>query len=582
MRELVPPTIEPFPTRALGIKPDGSPPVRAADTHKPVHELSAQSIRDGSASGASLLSYKLCERIGSGGMGTVYRATHSWLGRDVAIKFIAPHVMADPDSVARFEAEARAIGALDDPHIVRATDAGQHAGLCYLVTDFVEGEDAARLVARRGPLAPADACEVVLQAALGLQHAHEVGLVHRDIKPSNLIIDRQGVVKLIDFGIARLVSDPTSLTFTGQMLGTLDFLAPEQASDAHNTDIRADIYSLGCTFYFLLTGDPPFSGPKYQTPAAKIKGHLVDSPAPLVSSRGPIPRGVAAVLERMMAKSPDDRYSEPAEIAAALAPYARGARLQSLVSDDLCYGLGGHARDRENTSHSSWWAAVACCVRRAPAAAERVLPPRSSSAARRRRRPLAYTGAAASLALLASIVLVKVYAAGRPGARESSLPNFEEVTSKSAATLTPLAVEPSQETTKAKPEAAKKSAAASSTSNSSTAARSGSKQKSSKVTTSASGGAKKSSRSRNAPVTVTNKQVQAPWSNQASMPPAMPEGGGEYHEIRYFGSPPPGVDPTRPPPGFEESPPPKWMRDQMPPFMFPPDAMVDPRMPPAK
>jgi serine/threonine protein kinase len=281
-----------------------------------------------------LLSYELGEQIGAGGMGTVYRAQHLWLGRTVAIKFISPQIVNHPEVIDRFRHEARAIGALDHPNIVRATDAGQIDGACYLVTEFVTGRDLGSLVDRQGRLEIADACEAIRQAALGLEHAHQQGLVHRDIKPSNLIVDHQGTVKLLDFGLARVRAGQTTLTSTGQVLGTLDFLAPEQAADARLVDPRSDLYSLGCTLYYLLAGAAPFSGPAYDTAASKIKGHLTDRPPPVNQLRRKMPLALVACLDRMMAKSPDDRFDTAAEVADALQPFCEDANLAVLVSDD--------------------------------------------------------------------------------------------------------------------------------------------------------------------------------------------------------------------------------------------------------
>lgn len=297
-----------------------------------------------------LSNYELGDRIGAGGMGTVFRATHVFLGRTVAIKFISPEVLSDPEAVLRFAHETRAIGALDHPNIVRATDAGCENGVHFLVTEYVEGEDLAQLVKRRGPLSVADACEVICQAATGLAHAHERGLVHRDIKPSNLRIDRTGVVKLLDFGLARMTAGQTMLTNTGQIVGTLDFVAPEQLNDAHNVDGRADIYSLGCTLWFLLTGMPPFSGPAYSTPVSKIKGHMADHPVSPAIQNGKLPSTVLKALHRMMSKEPSERYASPSQVVAELAPYAKLANAQALIAE-LGPPLPGY-RPQQNTQES--------------------------------------------------------------------------------------------------------------------------------------------------------------------------------------------------------------------------------------
>jgi serine/threonine protein kinase len=290
-------------------------------------------------SGQSLWHYELCQRIGAGGMGVVYKAQHRWLGRTVAIKFLTLELLDHPEGLVRFAHEALAIGALDHPNIVHATDAGAYEGIHFLVTEFVEGPDLSKLVGAGGALAPAEACEIVRQAAIGLEHAHQCGLIHRDIKPSNLIVHHDGTVKLLDFGLARLSAGQTALTTTGQLVGTLDYLAPEQAVDSRTVDIRADIYSLGCTLYFLLSGRPPFAGLNYETAASKIRAHLADEPRPVAAGNRHLPLAVIDCLQRMMAKNPADRFATPGAVAAALAPFARGVDLPGLVEQSGVPGL---------------------------------------------------------------------------------------------------------------------------------------------------------------------------------------------------------------------------------------------------
>ena len=284
-----------------------------------------------STTAASFLSYQLGPKIGAGGMGTVHKAVHVWLGRTVAIKFISPALLDSPDMIERFRHEALAIGQLAHPNIVQATDAGRFNGMHYLVTEFVEGADLASLVRRHGWLEVPEACEAVRQAALGLAHAHDCGIVHRDVKPGNLLLATTGTIKLLDFGLARLAAGKTTLTNTGQILGTLDYLAPEQAADPRKVDPRVDQYSLGCTLFYLLTGEAPFSGPAYDSPASKLKAHLVDQPRSVHELRDRVPLSVAAVLERMMAKDPAQRYESLADAVQALEPYCREADLAALV-----------------------------------------------------------------------------------------------------------------------------------------------------------------------------------------------------------------------------------------------------------
>ena len=200
--------------------------------------------------------YRLVEKLGEGGMGVVYKAVHTELDRVVAVKVLPAGRLGDDESMARFHREIKAIGRLDHPHIVRAFDARRIGETHFLVMEFVEGPDWEHLVRRRGPLRVADVCELGRQAALGLQHAHEHGLIHRDIKPSNLMLTREGQVKILDLGLARIQGGAVSqaLTISGQIMGTPDYIAPEQSCDSHNVDIRADLYSLGCTLYKLLAG----------------------------------------------------------------------------------------------------------------------------------------------------------------------------------------------------------------------------------------------------------------------------------------------------------------------------------------
>jgi hypothetical protein len=258
-------------------------------------------------------------------MGVVYRALHTRLRRVVALKVLPAERTRDAGAVARFEREMEAVGRLEHPHIVRATDAGEADGCHFLVMEYVPGIDLARLVRLCGALEVADACALVRQAALGLQHAHEAGLVHRDIKPSNLMVTPEGVVKLLDLGLALLhgqLPAAEDLTPSGQAMGTADYMAPEQALDSHVVDIRADIYSLGCTLYKLLTGQAPFGGGRYSSTFKKMTAHAHEPVPPVRDLRPEVPEGLAAVLDRLLAKEPAGRFATPQEVADALAPFA--------------------------------------------------------------------------------------------------------------------------------------------------------------------------------------------------------------------------------------------------------------------
>jgi serine/threonine protein kinase len=276
--------------------------------------------------------YDILEKLGKGGMGTVYKARHVELGKIVALK-VLPTRDLDEIRVERFKNEVRAIGRLDHPHIVAAHDAGQASGVHFLVMELVDGEDLGRVVDRHGRLAVADACEVIRQAATGLQHAYERGLVHRDIKPGNLMLTRAGRVQVLDLGLARSFQDRAAerLTADGMVLGTADYLAPEQWEQSHTADIRADIYSLGCTLFHLLAGTPPFAGRRFGSLLQKLRGHVDTPPPPITGVREDVPAGLVAVLDRMLAKDPADRYATPAEVAEALSPFAAGTNLARLV-----------------------------------------------------------------------------------------------------------------------------------------------------------------------------------------------------------------------------------------------------------
>jgi WD40 repeat protein len=267
--------------------------------------------------------YRVVRLLGEGGMGSVYEAEQIAMQRRVALKVIRRADTAGPAALERFRREVRAAARLSHPNIVTAYDAETAGELHFLVMEYVPGISLAWLVKERGPLPIDEACAYVRQAALGLQHAHERGLVHRDIKPDNLIRCSDGTVKILDFGLAALTAEGGGgLTEANVVMGTPDYMAPEQAEDCHGTDIRADLYSLGCTLYYLLTGKPPYPAP---TPLLKVLAHR-DRPVPsLRRARPDAPQELAAVVERLLAKKPEDRYQTPHEVAAALQQFTRRA-----------------------------------------------------------------------------------------------------------------------------------------------------------------------------------------------------------------------------------------------------------------
>jgi serine/threonine protein kinase/formylglycine-generating enzyme required for sulfatase activity len=270
--------------------------------------------------------YRIVRELGRGGMGVVYQAVQALMDRPVAVKVIHPSVLAHADALPRFHAEVKAAARLDHPNIVRAHDAEQVGSLHLLVMEFVEGMNLAQVVERHGPLPVAEACRCIHQALLGLQHAFEQKMVHRDVKPQNLMRTAKGQIKILDFGLARLRGEGTKgsrgLTEAGSFMGTPEYVAPEQATDAHTADTRADVYSIGCTLYYLLTGRPPFVE---STTVKLVLAHLKTIPRPLHELRADVPPELSAVVGRMLAKDPAQRYQTPLEAARALAPFCRSA-----------------------------------------------------------------------------------------------------------------------------------------------------------------------------------------------------------------------------------------------------------------
>jgi eukaryotic-like serine/threonine-protein kinase len=269
---------------------------------------------------------RLQMRLGEGAMGQVYKAWNVRLGRVVAVKMLHGDHMYNGKAMERFRREMQTTAQLDHPNIVLVRDADEIRRIPYLVMDFIIGVDLAQKVKNEGPQPLRESVEYIRQAALGCQHAFERGIVHRDLKPSNMILTRNGdgspLVRILDFGLARFEREETDqkpLTQMGRILGTVDFIAPEQAQDAHRVDVRADIYSLGCTLYYLLTGQPPFVGADQ---LEKLTARLSDSAPPLRHLRADAPAELEAVVAMMLARLPTDRYSTPIEVAQALAPFS--------------------------------------------------------------------------------------------------------------------------------------------------------------------------------------------------------------------------------------------------------------------
>ena len=283
----------------------------------------AHCLLQGRTRGLVLGKYVVLSEIGRGGMGQVYKARHCTMDRIVALKVLRPERMRSAQAVDRFRREVRAVAKLEHTNIVTAHDAGEVDGIHFLVMQYVDGTDLARVVEREGPLTIAQAVNFVLQAARGLEYAHRQGIVHRDIKPSNLIVDQDHTVKILDMGLAsidqwsQLAGTPRSaqLTDSWQVLGTVEYMSPEQAEDTHAADHRADIYSLGCTLYRLLTGRPPYAG---ETVVQILVAHRQDPIPSLHASRPDVPAQLDAVCRKMMAKQAADRQQTMTEVVADL------------------------------------------------------------------------------------------------------------------------------------------------------------------------------------------------------------------------------------------------------------------------
>jgi serine/threonine protein kinase len=266
--------------------------------------------------------YKIIEQLGAGVTSSVFLCEHLYMRRLVAVKVLPIAKDRDTSKVARFEREARAAAALDHPNIVHAFDSDREKDLHFLVMEYVDGFSLQDIVRNHGALAVPRAAHYIRQAAFGLQHIHEAGLIHRDIKPGNLLLDRRGTIKILDLGLARFYRDHQDVLThkydEKSILGTVDYLSPEQALDSHQVDIRTDIYSLGATLYFLLTGRAPFDGKPI---AEKLLCHQIKAPPPVRGLNLEVPEALTEVIAKMMAKDPAQRYADPLAVVDALAPW---------------------------------------------------------------------------------------------------------------------------------------------------------------------------------------------------------------------------------------------------------------------
>ncbi len=335
-------------------------------------EYQARRLLANKPHGMVLGKYVIQDRIGSGSMGRVYRAQHQLMGRVVALKIIAPEILSNERAVARFYREMRLVGRLDHPNVVRAFDADSSSNILYLVMEYVAGQSLAQMLLS-GPLPPVDVVGYAAQAALGLAHAHEQGIVHRDVKPSNLLLNEEKQVKVLDLGLGVLMEADTHATFAtadGIAVGTVDYMSPEQAC-GKDVDGRSDLYSLGCAMYHLMTGRHAFPG---ANAIERLGKRIHGRPVPITDVRPDLPSSLVAVLDRLMASKPQDRYQSGVEAAEALNGLIR-TRKPAAARADPAAPAPSPASGPERVevpvepSYPGWFRPLADLVRARPAAA---------------------------------------------------------------------------------------------------------------------------------------------------------------------------------------------------------------------
>jgi serine/threonine protein kinase/tetratricopeptide (TPR) repeat protein len=290
---------------------------------KAVTNYQAQVILRGKGRSLRLGNYLIEEKLGQGGMGMVYRARHVSMKREIALKVVSSKMSKNPEMMQRFRREVEAAAKLNHPNIVVAHDASEDAGTAYLVMEYIDGKDLAAIVKKKGALKISQAVNFIHQTAIGLEYAHAQGVIHRDIKPSNLLLDRSGSVKILDMGLARIEEEEgaAELTATGAVMGTIDYMAPEQAVSTKHATAQSDVYSLGCTLWYLLVGQPIFGG---ESLMAKLLSHRSEPTPSLLAVRDDVSEELQAIFEKMVAKKAENRYRSMTEVVADLEKFRSG------------------------------------------------------------------------------------------------------------------------------------------------------------------------------------------------------------------------------------------------------------------
>lgn len=388
-----------------------------------------QAIRENRIGELALGNYLLLAPIGRGGMGEVFRARHRRMDRVVALKVVRGDIGLSEECLRRFQREVKAAARLSHPNIVTAYDADEVGGRHFLVMEYVDGRDLGQLVSHLRPLSVPEAVECVLQVAAGLSYAHQQGVIHRDLKPSNLLVDREGRVKILDLGLARLedavspsISGAARLTASGLIMGTVDYMAPEQAVDSRSVDRRADIYSLGCTLFFLLTGRPVFPRDSL---AERLMAHRQDPAPSLCLTRRNVPEKLDRIFQQMMAKSPAERFDSASAVVAAL-------QAAGLAATRAAEPLAARVMESASRAETHGAGSAESPEDRLPPLIAPVHPP-APWASRRRRAPIAIaTAVLTAVALLMVVAGAVLWWPGRPGSREAPVP-ARPATAKTAA-----------------------------------------------------------------------------------------------------------------------------------------------------